>query len=53
MPNFIYKAQNAQGLSVSGSIEAETYDEVMRILSLKNFSKIEIREKKMSIFDFF
>ena len=52
MPKFVYKAQNAQGLLVTGSIEAATYDEVMRILSLKNFSKIKIREKKPSIFDF-
>ena len=53
MPKFIYKAQNAQGLTVSGFIEAKTYDEAMGILSLKNFSKIDIREKRMSIFDFF
>ena len=34
MPKFIYKAQNAQGLTITGSIEAKTYDEAMGILSL-------------------
>lgn len=48
MPEFMYKAQNLEGTSVSGSINAKTDSEAKEMLSLKGFFKIEVR--KVSFF---